>query len=346
MELNKRYTTYEIFKKNIPRIDRCLEKSRGTIFEFFYYGIFEYEIKDLNVLLLKVIGEQSAMATIYLSKLNNYNKKFVTKIMRLSDLSIKELDITDHLSNIAYKTKNIHLPLLYGHSLCNEIKEGIKIREVNEIEEKYNPKNSYYSLFIELYEGSMQILLITLARNLLTHSNETTFKDNIKNVIMQCFISILTCHINVVYHRDSHLNNFLYQKSNLNDYFYNYSYEYSYKDLKFNLKSKPFIISICDFGLSDYEKNLKNSADMIWVNKYRPEYKLFRQDYILFLNSLNDNYLKKHKLIMNILNLDLLYELLEKSNDDYEFFKHLIENKLFDNYEKNERIIEINLNST
>ena len=338
MELNKRYTTYEFFKKNIPRIDRCLEKSKGTIFEFFYYGIFEYEIKDLNVLLLKVIGEKSDMATIYLSKLNNYNEKIVTKIMRLSDLSMKELEITEHLSNIAYKTKNIHLPLLYGHSLCNEIKEGIKIREVNEIEAKYNPKNSYYSLFIELYEGSMQLLLIKLLMNLLTHSNETTFKDNIKNVIIQCFISILTCHINGVYHQDSHLNNFLYQKSNLNDYFYNYSYEYSYKDLKFNLKSKPFIISICDFGISDFKDNFK-SLKIDWAIK-------FRQDYKIFLNSLNDNYLKKHKFIMNIINLDLLYELLEKSNDDYEFFKHLIENKLFDNYEKNERIIEIDLNLT
>ena len=255
MELTKRYKTYNYLKEKIPRIDRCLEKSTGEIFEFFYYGNFKYKVKDLNVLLLKVIGEESAMATIYLSKFNNYNEKFVTKIMRLSDLSMKELEITEHLSNVAHKTKNIHLPLLYGHSLCNEIKEGIKIREINKIEEKYNPKNSYYSLFIELYEGSMQILLISLLRN----SNQRTFKDNIKNIIMQCFISILTCHINGVYHQDTHINNFLYQKSNLNNYFYNYSYEYSYKDLKFNLKSKPFIITSCD-PFTKRSLSLKNAS--------------------------------------------------------------------------------------
>jgi serine/threonine protein kinase len=332
MELTKRYKTYEILKKNIPRIDKCLEKSTGGIFEFFYYGNFEYKVKDLNVFLLKVIGDESTMGTIYLSKLNNYNKKFVTKLMLLNDFSMAELEITEYLSHVAYITKNIHLPLLYGHSLCNDIKDlDLKLmgnKDVIKNQYLYNPQNSYYSLFIELYEGSLGILLLKLYKNFHLNSNEIFFRNNINNIIMQCFIGILTCHINNIIHYDTKINNFLYQKSNLN-LNNNYSYEYLYSDLKFNLKSRPFIISICDFGISKFKDYYKNLSDDFYI-------KMFKKDYKLLLDTLTEDYIEKYKL-QKIINLDLIYELIEKSNDDYELFKLLIENKFFDDIQKNNK---------
>jgi serine/threonine protein kinase len=335
MELTKRYTTYDYLKKKIPYSEKCVEKSTGNFYELFYYGNYIYKIKDLDILLLKKMGLESSSrsGTVYLSKLNNY--KFVTKLMVLNNFSTTELEISQLLSDIAYKTKNIHLPLLYGHSICNDIKD-LKLKllgnedeedEIKENQHIYNPKNSYYCLFIELYQGSLGTLLKELFKTPSLYSN---LKDIINNIIMQSFIGILTCHSNNIYHHDTRIDNFLFNFPRLNgNHLYNYTYEYSYKDLKFNLDSRLFTITICDFGLSEFIKD-----------------KNFKHDYFLFLDILEDEYLWKYKL-MHIINLDLIFNLLDKSNNDYEFFKSLIENNFFDDYDdksqKNEKI-EINLN--
>ena len=250
------------------------------------------------------------MGTVYLSKYKNY--KFVTKIILLNNFSIKELEITEKLSNIAYKNKNIHLPLLYGHSLCNKINIDLKLLD----DKKYNPNNSYYCLFIELYEGSMYILLLKLLK---LYRNQN-FVNYINNIIIQCFISILSCHINNIYHNDAHINNFLYSFSKLD--FNEYSYKYLVNsNLEFNLNSYPFIISICDFGLSEFNDNDNDNDND------------FKEDYKKFLDSIKRYYIDKYELNDKI-NLDFIYDLLNKSNNDYEFFKNLKENSLFKNYWK------------
>ena len=315
--LNLRYEIFDFLIKKINENDskiNCLEKSSGNIFELFYYDTYKYRLRNLNIFLLKVIGEKSLMGTIYLSKYNNY--KFITKIILLNNFSIKELEITEKLSNIAYQNKNIHLPLLYGHSLCNKINVDLKLID----DKKYNPKNSYYCLFIELYEGSMYILLLKILK-LYSHKN---FVNYIYNIIIQCFISILSCHINNIYHNDPHINNFLYSFSNLSVSKYSYKYLIN-SDLEFNVEPFPYIITICDFGLS----NFKND-DMD-----------FRKDYKKFLDSMNKYYINKYDLNDKI-NLDLMYDLLNKSENDYDLFKKLKENRYFSN--KDDKKIEIVIN--
>ena len=308
---------YELFDYLIKRIGtgtihnkiNCLDKSSGSIFELFYYDRYQYKLSNLNIFLIKVIGEQSLSGTIYLSKYKNY--KFITKIILLNKLSIKELEITQNLSTIAYKNKNIHLPLLYGHSLCNKLNIDVKLADKNDKYYKYyNPDNSYYCLFIELYEASMYILL----KKLLDFVDKTIYKELIYNIIIQCFISILSCHINNIYHNDIHINNFLYSFSKLETL--KYLFEYQYKDLNFYLKSYPFIITICDFGISDFKENENENE------------KKFKCDYIDLLNSLKKSYIDKFKL-NDIINLDLFYNLLHISDNDYDLFKKLKENNLF-----------------
>lgn len=316
--LNLRYNMFDFLLKKI-NIDNntinCLDKSSGSIFELFYYDRYKYKLTNLNIFLIKVIGEQSLMGTVYLSKYKNY--KFVTKIILLNNFSIKELEITEKLSNIAYKNKNIHLPLLYGHSLCNKINIDLKLLD----DKKYNPNNSYYCLFIELYEGSMYILLLKLLK---LYRNQN-FVNYINNIIIQCFISILSCHINNIYHNDAHINNFLYSFSKLD--FNEYSYKYLVNsNLEFNLNSYPFIISICDFGLSEFNDNDND----------------FKEDYKKFLDSIKRYYIDKYELNDKI-NLDFIYDLLNKSNNDYEFFKNLKENNYFNDNNDNKTEIVINL---
>jgi len=319
----KRYEIYDYLIKKIDNNDEnnnkisCLDKSSGNIFELFYYDSYKYKLANLNIFLLKVIGEQSLMGTVYLSKYKNY--KFITKIMLLNKLSTRELDITKKLSDISYNTKNIHLPLLYGHSICNKI--NIELKLIND--NIYNPKNSYYCLFIELYEGSMYIFLLKL----LKISDKDIFKKYFYNIINQCLISILTCHINNIYHNDSHINNFLYCYSSLSS---DYSYLYKYKDLEFSLNSYPYIISICDFGLSSFINENNEKED-------------FKKDYKILFDSINKYYINKYNLNDKI-NLDLIYEILNSSINDYDFFNNLKKNLIIndDNDNKNKEII-INL---
>lgn len=329
--LKSRYDIFDFLVKKINNVTHkinCLDKSSDNIFELFYYyyyyGKYQYKLTNLNIFLIKVIGEQSLMGTIYLSKFKNY--KFITKIILLNYFSIKELEITEKLSNIAYKNKNIHLPLLYGHSLCNKI--NIELKLLDDDKKIFNPENSYYCLFIELYEGSMYLLLIKLFE---LHKTDY-FKYYIYNIIMQCFISILSCHINNIYHNDSHINNFLYCYSQLS---YNYKYKYLYNDLEFIVNCQPFIISICDFGLSNY-KNDNNNDDN--------DNDKFKKDYKILLDSINKYYITKYKL-QDIINLDLIYNLLEQSNNDYELFNNLKKNKFFnDDDNENENYNEIIIN--
>lgn len=299
-----RYKLYELLIKkfNISNNEiNCLEKTTGNIFELFYYNEvkYKYKLNKLNIYLLKVIGHESVMGTIYYSKYEDYY--FVTKIIILNNFSIKELEITTILSNCAYKKNNIHLPLLYGHSLCNKI-DNIKLKLMD-----YNPKNSYYCLFIELYNDTIYSLILFLISK-----KYYSIIDFIYNIILQCFISILSCHINNIYHNDSHINNFLYKLSDNKNY--KSLYKYKYEDLEFYLLGFPYIISICDFGLS------KMIDD---------DNKKFRNDYKILLDSINEYIISKYKINFN---LDFFYEILKESNNDYELFKKLKENKFF--YEK------------
>lgn len=308
-----RYRLYDylnlILNRKTNKIS-CLDKSSNDIFELFFYDSYKYKIENLNIFLLKPIGEISDMGTIFLSKMNNL--KFITKIMLLNNFSITELKITQHLSDISYKNKNIHLPLLYGHSICNKINIPLKLID----KEKFNPKNSYYCLFIELYEGSMYILLMKLL-------NKLKLKEFVINIILQCFISILSCHNNNIYHNDTHINNFLFS---IDNYYIYKIYKYSFNDLEFNLNAYPFIITICDFGISNYidDNQIKD----------------FRNDYKSLLDSIDYYYITKNKLDID---LSLLYDLLNKSNNDYEFFMKLKENNFFNNNNYYKKTIKINL---
>lgn len=325
--MQSRYEIYDYLISKIKNTNEneneinCLDKSTGNIFELFYYDSYKYRLKKLNIFLIKIIGEESEMGTVYLSKYKNY--KFVSKIILLNNFSIIELEITQRLSDIAYKTNNIHLPLLYGHSLCNKI--NIELKLINE--EKYNPKNSYYCLFIELYEGSLYILLLKLLK-LFDNNDIELFKKIINNIFIQCLISILSCHINNIYHNDSHINNFLYCRSQLSSKTYKYLYKYN--DLEFNLNSYPFTISICDFGLSEFKNDDNDDYD-------------FKNDYNILLDTINKYYIDKYKL-NQIIELSNIKNLLDISKNDYDFFKNLKENNFFndDNDNKKSEIV-INL---
>jgi hypothetical protein len=281
----------EIIEKKIKSVDnKCLI--------FIAYGSYSFN----NVIfLIKRIGSDSSYGSVYLSKINKY--LFATKVQLLTAETYKELEFLELVTNNAIKTQNIHLPLMYNNLECNFFDKynlNSKLPKNLLNDEKENKDiYKYYSTFVELADGD-------LGSYLSINNDLSDYKLN--NILSQCFISILSCHLIKINHYDTHLNNFLYHIIKKN----NSCFHYKYKDLEFYIENLGLNWIIWDFG---YSKNITLFSN----NDYKT-------DYLMFIGSLIDYYDKINFTFKRYL-IDL-FNIIDLFKSDYELIKYLLQQKI------------------
>ena len=294
-----RYVKYE----NINAIiNDKLKNAKNKCLYPIKYGA--YTLNDV-ILLYKRLGVESSYGSVYLSQIKDKKKIYIfaTKIQLITSESYKELKYLNLLTNIAIKTKNIHLPLMYNNLECSYFNKEDELLPVNLKNEKYKYINSYFSTFVELANGDLG-----------TYINDNIDKKSFTinhyiNILSQCFIGILTCHRNNIMHKDAHLYNFLYhiiKKNNPS------CFKYVYKDLVFYIENIGLNWVIWDFGRSDDITFFKNNN--------------YIDDYLLLLETL----LNKDEVISDKYKLYLveIYNGIKAFNRDYDLIKYLLEKKL------------------
>jgi len=281
----------EIIEKKIKSVEnKCLIPMS--------YG--SYSLNNI-IFLIKRIGSDSSYGSVYLSKINKY--LFATKVQLLTDNTYKELEVLELVTNNAIKTQNIHLPLMYDNLQCNffdkySLNSKVPINLLNDEKENKNI-NKYYSTFVELADGDLGTYL---------SKNNDLSNYKLNNILSQCFISILSCHLIKINHYDTHLNNFLYHIIKKN----NSCFHYKYKDLEFYIENLGLNWIIWDFG---YSKNITLFSN----NDYKT-------DYLMFIGSLIDYYDKINFTFKRYL-IDL-FNIIDLFKSDYELIKYLLEKQI------------------
>jgi hypothetical protein len=283
----------EIIEKKIKNAEnKCL----------YPLTIGSYSLNNI-IFLIKRIGSDSSYGSVFLSEIkNNKNKyKFATKIQLLTNDTYKELELLKIITNHAIKTHNIHLPLMYNNLECDFfdkyiLNSKLPINLLNDEKENKNI-NKYYSTFVELADGDLGSYL---------SNNSITF-EQLTNILSQCFISILSCHLIKINHYDPHLNNFLYHIIKKN----NSCFEYKYKNFVFYIENIGLNWVIWDFG---YGKNITLFANNDYMN-----------DYLMFIGALIDYYNTINIFKPYLMNL---YDIINNFKTDYELINYLLENKM------------------
>ena len=300
----------KLILKNIENADdNCLIHSQNTDYLYSFNN---------TIFIIKKIGSKSSDASIWLSKIKSYsnNYYFITKIQLFSDFT--EQFFLDKVSNYAIKYNNIHLPLYYGYLKCNNfnkfdllLPENINIKKkLNSFNYRNNYSTAYYSIFAELADG-----------DIFKYTKEILFSYNkLQNAIAQCFMAIISFHNIGIYHRDTHLGNFLYHKISSGG-----CIQYKYNDLIFYIENIGYNWVIWDFGRS-INIDTSNKNDIY-------------QDFSILINSIMDKQIYKNiSLIIAkdyeyknyIKGLDKILDIIENSMNDYVIIKKLIEkNMLF-----------------
>lgn len=297
----KRYKKLnKLLKKNINDADnKCLMHSQTK--DYLY--TFNY-----NIIIVKRIGNESSDGSIYLSKIKSDSKtfNFITKIQLFSDF--KEMLFLAKLSNYAINNKNIHLPLFYGYLKCNAFNKfdlllptNITInKKLNSYNYKNNDSSEYYSIFAELADG-----------DIVNYIEKLSFIPiKLYNAIAQCFMGIISTHNAGIYHRDSHLGNFLFHIISSGG-----CIKYKYKDIEFYIENIGYNWVIWDFGRSKEitENNIKSLYN----------------DFIILIETLLEYKPIYHDINISDL-LNKIYDIISDIKDDYLIIKKLLElNLLF-----------------
>lgn len=263
------------------------------------YG--SYSLNNI-IFLIKRIGSDSSYGSVYLSKINKY--LFATKVQLLTDNTYKELEVLELVTNNAIKTQNIHLPLMYDNLQCNffdkySLNSKVPINLLNDEKENKNI-NKYYSTFVELADGDLGTYL---------SKNNDLSNYKLNNILSQCFISILSCHLIKINHYDTHLNNFLYHIIKKN----NSCFQYKYKNLIFYIENLGLNWIIWDFG---YSKTITLFSN----NDYKTDYLMLIGSLIEYYNKINITKFKFY--LMN------LYDIIDLFKSDYELIKYLLEKQI------------------
>lgn len=303
-----------LISKNIENAnDKCLIHSENSKYLYSFNN---------NIFIIKRIGSKSSDASIWLSKITSsmIDYYFIAKIQLFSDFT--EQLFLDKVSRYAIETHNIHLPLYYGYLKCDKFNKfdlllptNINInKRLNNFNKKNKFSKSYYSIFAELADG-----------DIIKYTDEILFSSNkLYNAIAQCFMAIISFHNIGIYHRDSHLGNFLYHKVDSGG-----CIKYKYRDLIFYIENIGYNWVIWDFGRSIYIDN--TNKDEIY------------DDFSILIDSIID---ESSLIISNnyITELSKLLDIIERIKDDYLIIKNLLSsNILFSKIPIGKIITTINL---
>jgi hypothetical protein len=302
----KRYKKInELISKNIKSSqDECLIHSKDRDFLYSFNN---------NIFIIKKIGLESSDASIWLSEIKTKSSKsyyFISKIQLFTDFI--EKIFLERASKYAIETKNIHLPLYYGYLKCNKFNKfdlllpnNINInKKLNAFNYNNEKSTTYYSIFAELADG-----------DIIKYTNDILMSSNmLYNAIAQCFMALISFHNIGIFHRDSHLGNFLYHKVASGG-----CIEYKYRDLIFYIENIGYNWVIWDFGRSI---EIKNEKDIY-------------EDFSLLIESILDERLYQDGIISRYYGynsykegLKILLKIIENSKNDYLIIKKIIENNM------------------
>jgi hypothetical protein len=288
--------------KNISTAkDKCLIHSQNKDYLYSFNN---------NIFIIKRIGYESSDGSIFLTEIKSESESyyFITKIQIFTDLT--EMLFLDKVTKYAVKYKNIHLPLFYNYLQCNEfnkfdllLPDSINVnRKINSYNYKSKNNTSYYSIFAELADGDMN-----------KYTEEIFMSSNkLYNAIAQCFMAIISFHNIGIFHRDTHLGNFLYHKIDSGGCF-----EYKYKDLIFYIENIGYYWVIWDFGRS---KEIKENHKFVIYEDLELLIESILE--ILFYDYKSNNSNSNKKGLKEIL------KIINKNKDDYLIIKQIFENNM------------------
>jgi hypothetical protein len=312
-----RYKRFNIIN-NI--IDEKIKKDKNKCLYPVKFGV--YTLNDV-ILLFKKIGSNSSYGSIFLSEIkdkNNHKYKFATKVQLLTDDTYAELNYLKLVTKTSIDNKNIHFPLMYNNLECSYFNKNDELMPLNlrdnDKDKNFDGVNSYYSTFVELANGD-------LGSFILKNYKKITLKQ-LKNILGQCFIAILSCHRLKFNHNDSHIYNFLYHIIKTDN---NSCFKYVYNDLVFYIENVGLNWVIWDFGFSEKIGFFNNN---------------YLRDYIDLIAFLINKILHDYNIILFNEWLEHLFYDIQKFNNDYDLIKHLL-HTLFSDKPIGNIIITINL---
>jgi hypothetical protein len=312
-----RYKRFNIIN-NI--IDEKIKKDKKKCLYPVKFGV--YTLNDV-ILLFKKIGSNSSYGSIFLSEIkdkNNHKYKFATKVQLLTDDTYAELNYLKLVTKTSIDNKNIHFPLMYNNLECSYFNKNDELMPLNlrdnDKDKNFDGVNSYYSTFVELANGD-------LGSFILKNYKKITLKQ-LKNILGQCFIAILSCHRLKFNHNDTHIFNFLYHIIKTDN---NSCFKYVYNDLVFYIENVGLNWVIWDFGFSEKIGFFNNN---------------YLRDYIDLIAFLINKILHDYNIILFNEWLEHLFYDIQKFNNDYDLIKHLL-HTLFSDKPIGNIIITINL---
>ena len=312
-----RYKRFNIIN-NI--INEKIKKDKKKCLYPVKFGV--YTLNDV-ILLFKKIGSNSSYGSIFLSEIkdkNNHKYKFATKVQLLTDDTYAELNYLKLVTKTSIDNKNIHFPLMYNNLECSYFNKNDELMPLNlrdnDKDKNFDGVNSYYSTFVELANGD-------LGSFILKNYKKITLKQ-LKNILGQCFIAILSCHRLKFNHNDSHIYNFLYHIIKTDN---NSCFKYVYNDLVFYIENVGLNWVIWDFGFSEKIGFFNNN---------------YLRDYIDLIAFLINKILHDYNIILFNEWLEHLFYDIQKFNNDYDLIKHLL-HTLFSDKPIGNIIITINL---
>ena len=298
-----RYKRFNIIN-NI--INEKIKKDKKKCLYPVKFGV--YTLNDV-ILLFKKIGSNSSYGSIFLSEIkdkNNHKYKFATKVQLLTDDTYAELNYLKLVTKTSIDNKNIHFPLMYNNLECSYFNKNDELMPLNlrdnDKDKNFDGVNSYYSTFVELANGD-------LGSFILKNYKKITLKQ-LKNILGQCFIAILSCHRLKFNHNDSHIYNFLYHIIKTDN---NSCFKYVYNDLVFYIENVGLNWVIWDFGYSKYE-SIFFTTDYMY-------------DYIILIKTIIDELNENNIDIFNSF-IKKLYTYLYKFKKDYDLISFLLKNNI------------------
>ena len=186
----------------------------------------------------KQIGTKSASGIIFIgyylsnTKGTKFDKlnKFAIKISEKNEENLNEIEILKKLTKLVIDFKCPHFPISYGYFECNKPAKSMLLPEL--------ARKKIYITLTELAGGDLHSLLITQSDDV---------KKKVKNIIAQCFISIMFFnHYTKLLHNDLHTGNFLYHKIKPGGYLH-----YNIYGKDYYLENVGYLMVIWDFNLSN-----------------------------------------------------------------------------------------------
>ncbi len=245
-------------KKNLAQHDKCIVPKQFKNSSGFTIG----DVIDLEYR----IGIRSNYGVVYKTSIKEMLGRFpiATKLMEVDEDNKKEVNLSVAISNNIMKKKiSRHFLLCYKSYQCD--------RPMNNVPDIINRKK-YYLALNELAFGDVH----SLFNDRQIYSDQRT----LLNIVLQCFLSIVTFHKMGYIHQDSHLGNFLYHMTENKTG----NYHYNVLGTDYYIENCGYTIMLYDFGLVQKNNGMRPTYYSYYDNEFMNAPVPFIYDYYDYAN--------------------------------------------------------------